>query len=58
MLFCYKLFSLWPHCLCYIDIQNLVAVTPVNHSLSSSQLSLEFHPAQTWIGLVVFRGPQ
>lgn len=58
MLFCFKLFYPWPHHLSYPVIQNLIAFKLVNHSLPFPPLTLEFNAAETWVSLVVSRGPQ
>lgn len=44
--------------LSYLSIQKLGVVKLVNRSLFSSQLSLEFNAAETWVSSVAFRGPQ
>ena len=36
----------------------MVAVRPVHPRLPTSELSLEFHPAETWVSLAFFRGLQ
>lgn len=42
----------------YLGIQKLGFVKLVNHSLFSSQLSLEFNATETWVSSVAFRRPQ